>query len=69
MMRQSQRIRRERRQQIGAEPEVGEDAVDREDVADLGVDVEEEAEEDFDQFADRNTLDLGTMPSTIFVQP
>lgn len=34
-----------------AVPEVEEVGADREDVADLGVDVEEEAEGDFDQFA------------------
>jgi hypothetical protein len=53
MMHQSPRTRRERRQQIGAEPEAEEVEVDREDVAALGVDVEEVAAEDSDQFADR----------------
>ena len=50
MTRQSQRTRPERRQQIGAEPGVEEAGVDQEDVADLEVDVEEVAEEDFDEF-------------------
>jgi hypothetical protein len=62
MTRQSQRTRPERRRQIGAEPEVGEAGVDQEDVADLEVDVEEVAEEDFDEFSYRNRLDLETTP-------
>jgi hypothetical protein len=62
MTRQSQRTRPERRRQIGAEPEVEEAGVDQEDVADLEVDVEEVAEEDFDEFSYRNRLDLETAP-------
>jgi hypothetical protein len=62
MTRQSQRTRPERRQQIGAEPEVEEAGVDQEDVADLEVGVEEVAEEDFDEFSYRNRLDLATAP-------
>jgi hypothetical protein len=48
MMRQNQRTRRERRQQIGAEPEVEEVGEDQEDVGDLGVGVEGEVDEDSD---------------------
>lgn len=62
MTRQSQRTRPERRQQIGAEPGVEEAGVDQEDVADLEVDVEEAAEEDFDEFSYRDRLDLGRTP-------
>ena len=69
MMRQSQRTKRERRQQIGAEPEAEEAGVDREDEVDLEVDVEGVAEEDFEPFSKGNTLDLGTIASVIFVQP
>lgn len=47
MMRQSQRTRRGRRQQIGAEREGEEVGVDREDGVDLEVDVVEVVEEAF----------------------
>jgi len=46
-MRQSQRTRRGRKLQTGAEREAEEDVVDREDVVDLGADVVEVAEEAF----------------------
>jgi hypothetical protein len=46
-MRQSQRTRRGRKQQTGAEREAEEVVVDREDVVDLGADVVEVAEEAF----------------------
>ena len=66
MMRQNQRTRRERRQQIGAEPEVEEVGEDQEDVGDLGVGVEGEVDEDSDP--EGNALDSRTMACAIFVK-